>query len=85
DSIVTVKADGDPTGLAHALERHVAGATRVREIEGGAELHIRGTTGVLPRVVAAAESGGYELADLSLSEPTLEDVFINLTGKELRD
>ena len=39
----------------------------------------------MPRVVAAAESGGFELVDLSVAEPSLETVFINLTGKELRE
>ena len=28
---------------------------------------------------------GFSLADLSVAEPTLETVFIGLTGKELRD
>ena len=37
------------------------------------------------RVVAVAEHEGYNITDLSVSEPTLETVFINLTGKELRD
>jgi ABC-2 type transport system ATP-binding protein len=36
-------------------------------------------------VVEAAEAGGFSLADLSVAEPTLETVFIGLTGKELRD
>ena len=40
---------------------------------------------LVPRVVEAAEAGGFSLADLSVAEPTLETVFIGLTGKELRD
>jgi ABC-2 type transport system ATP-binding protein len=36
-------------------------------------------------VITAAEEGGYNISDLSVAEPTLETVFINLTGKELRD
>jgi len=40
---------------------------------------------LLARVIAAAEAGGFEIADISVAEPTLETVFINLTGKELRD
>jgi ABC-2 type transport system ATP-binding protein len=40
---------------------------------------------VLPQVVTAAERRGYRVSDLSVAEPTLETVFINLTGKELRD
>jgi len=39
----------------------------------------------VPRVVNAAESGGFDLIDLAVAEPTLETVFINLTGKELRE
>ncbi len=40
---------------------------------------------MLPRVIAAAEQGGFQLADVSVTEPTLETVFITLTGKDLRD
>jgi ABC-2 type transport system ATP-binding protein len=36
-------------------------------------------------VIGAAEVGGFEIADISVAEPSLETVFINLTGKELRD
>jgi ABC-2 type transport system ATP-binding protein len=39
----------------------------------------------VPRLVLAAERGGFDLNDLSIAEPSLETVFINLTGKELRD
>jgi len=35
--------------------------------------------------VLSAERGGFELIDVSIAEPTLETVFISLTGKELRD
>jgi ABC-2 type transport system ATP-binding protein len=85
DTIVTVRVAGSSDGLAGALEQKVAGTTRVRPVESGAELHVKGTSGVLPRVIAAAEQGGYQLADVSVTEPTLETVFINLTGKDLRD
>ena len=40
---------------------------------------------LIPRIVLAAERGGFDLIDLSVAEPSLETVFINLTGKELRD
>jgi ABC-2 type transport system ATP-binding protein len=48
-------------------------------------VHVKGASSVLPQVVTAAERGGFEVNDLSVAEPTLETVFINLTGKELRD
>jgi ABC-2 type transport system ATP-binding protein len=84
DTIVTVKADGDPDALAARLSEDV-GATRARVVDGGVELHVKGVERLVPRVVGAAESGGFDVVDLSVAEPSLETVFINLTGKELRD
>jgi ABC-2 type transport system ATP-binding protein len=85
DTIVTVKAVGEPEGLAAACTKGVPGVTRTRTIDGGVELHVEGAAHVLPQVVAAAEGAGYQVADLSVAEPSLETVFINLTGKDLRD
>ena len=85
DTIVTVKAAGDQAALAASLAAALVGVTRTRVTEHGVELHVRGGDRLLARCVAAAEEGGYDVEDLSLAEPTLETVFINLTGKELRD
>jgi ABC-2 type transport system ATP-binding protein len=85
DTIVTVKADGDTQALADLFTTSVDGVTRCRPIPGGVELHVKGAERLVPRVVAAADAGGFSLADLSVAEPTLETVFIGLTGKELRD
>src|SRR5690242_7844491 len=85
DTIVVVRADGDAEALAQYLEREVDGVTKSRIVDGGVELHLRQAPRVVPRIVSATEAAGFELADLSVSEPSLENVFINLTGKELRD
>ena len=95
DTIVTVKARGDGEALAASLERGVEGVTRTRVIDGpptpedppttGIELHVKGAERIIPRVVSAAEQAGFELIDLSVAEPSLETVFINLTGKDLRE
>jgi ABC-2 type transport system ATP-binding protein len=85
DTIVTVKAAGDQQRLAEILERDLEGVTRVREAEEALEFHVKGGHGLLARVVAVAEGAGFEVADLSVAEPSLETVFISLTGRELRD
>jgi ABC-2 type transport system ATP-binding protein len=85
DTIVTVKAAGELDVLAKRLSTAIAEVTQTRSIDGGVELHVREAERLLPRVVNAAESAGFELADLSVAEPSLETVFISLTGKELRD
>jgi len=85
DTIVSVKATGDHGRLARVLEEGVEGVTRVREVAGGVELHVKMSERLVPRVVDVVEASGLEVVDLSVAEPSLETVFINLTGKELRD
>jgi ABC-2 type transport system ATP-binding protein len=85
DTLVAVKVDGDLAGLAAAFEDRIDEVTRSRDIDGGLELHVTGADRLVPRIVTVAEQAGYDLVDLSVAEPTLETVFINLTGKELRD
>jgi ABC-2 type transport system ATP-binding protein len=41
--------------------------------------------GLLDRVLRAVRDGGADLRHVSLTPPSLEDVYIHLTGKELRD
>ncbi len=85
DSIVTVSATGELDALARFLQDKIEGITKTQRLDGAVQLHIKGIAGVVPRVVTVAESGGFNITDLSVAEPTLETVFINLTGKELRD
>jgi ABC-2 type transport system ATP-binding protein len=85
DTIVTVSADGKLDELADLLRARVPGVTQATRVDSTVQLGVKGAQGVLPAVVNAAEHGGFTVTDLSIAEPTLETVFINLTGKELRD
>jgi len=85
ETIVTVSAEGDLDALAGILRREVEGVTQTQRVDSTVLLHVRGASGVLPQVVTSAERGGFAVSDLSVAEPTLETVFIHLTGKELRD
>jgi ABC-2 type transport system ATP-binding protein len=85
DTIVTVKADGNADALAALLSQQLSEVTNTRPVDGGVELHVKGAERLVPRVVAAAEGGDFDVIDLSVSEPSLETVFISLTGKELRE
>ena len=84
DTVVKVSADGDLAPLARHLES-LAGVRCVKVVDGSLQLHVEGSAGVLPRLIAHTEAGGFTVTDLSMTEPTLETVFINLTGKELRE
>jgi ABC-2 type transport system ATP-binding protein len=86
DTVLTVRTSSRTEELAKLLKSQVEGAVRTRLIDGGVELFVRNPGhGLLPRVVNVAEDAGIVVNDLSVSETTLETVFISLTGKELRD
>ncbi|MDQ6614897.1 MAG: ATP-binding cassette domain-containing protein [Actinomycetota bacterium] len=85
DSIVTVHASGDLDELALLLEKEVLGVTSVSQVDDSLRVHVKGASSVVPPIVTSAERSGFQVQDLSVAEPTLETVFINLTGKDLRD
>jgi ABC-2 type transport system ATP-binding protein len=85
DTVVTVHASGDPERLVSVLSG-VDGVSGASSAAGAVLVNLRGGgKGVLPRLFTAAESAGIDVDDVSIAEPTLETVFISLTGKELRD
>jgi ABC-2 type transport system ATP-binding protein len=86
DTVVKVSSDTalDLTAMSSYLGT-MAGACGSRVVDHSVQVSFRGIAGVLPRIVDHAERGGYTLTDLSVTEPTLETVFISLTGKDLRE
>lgn len=82
ENVITVSVEGtfDLHGLA--LLEGVLGA---RVDAGRAELRVARTDEVLPRVVSTVREAGARVEDLNVHRPTLEDVFVSLTGRHLRD
>ena len=56
-----------------------------RETDGGYELRVGSVQAVLPSLLAIASTRGIEWSELSTHSATLEDVFVALTGRELRE
>jgi ABC-2 type transport system ATP-binding protein len=84
DTVVRVSTDGDQQALAASLGT-MEGATHADVGDGVVRVYLRGVSGALPKVVDAADAAGFAVTDLSINEPTLETVFITLTGKDLRE
>ena len=84
DTIVHIQATGDLGQLAKHLLETVEGASDAKVVDGRVQLWASGGS-LLPRIIDAAEAMGADVTDLSVSEPSLETVFINLTGKDLRE
>ena len=85
DTIVRVGSDGDLRRLAAALAA-MDGTRSAHVTDGGVLLYVSGPVArTLPRIFTVAAANGFAVNDLSVTEPTLEAVFITLTGKDLRD
>jgi ABC-2 type transport system ATP-binding protein len=85
DTIVTVKVTNEGERLAEALTKELEGVVSSRVVDNVVSMHVQGGERLVPRVVNVAESVSVEILDLGVTEPSLETVFINLTGKELRE
>jgi len=64
-------------GNALVLEKHLAGATLQVYVDHGDE--------ALPAVLRVVGQGQHPAKTVQLSRPTLDDVFLKLTGRSLRD
>ena len=84
DTILMLRTDGDPEAL-RALVADTAGVASASVVEGEVMVATRESDGLLPRLIQLAEANGFPVRDVSVNEPTLETVFITLTGKELRE
>ena len=61
------------------------GVVDAREVDGAYVLHSQRPPQTIVSMVKHLESHGNELVSLEISSPSLEDVFIELTGRRLRD
>jgi len=85
DTIVTTRTNGVPDAFATLLEAELEGVRRTRVADGAVQADVQGASQLLPKIIHIAERHGLEVLDLSIAEPTLETVFINMTGNDLRD
>jgi ABC-2 type transport system ATP-binding protein len=87
DSITLTPANADG-GLTDELRRVVADQPFVREVaieRGEVRLYVENGTATLPKIFTLLESKGIQLESVSLSQPSLDDVFLKQTGRSLRD
>jgi ABC-2 type transport system ATP-binding protein len=85
DTVVSVSADGNLDALAELLRTGVPDVADVTRVDGTIVVETRAKQGLVPTVFELAERNGFTISDVSVTEPTLETVFINLTGKDLRE
>ncbi len=81
-SIYELDLRTSPEALQRDLEK-LPEVTKVETTSQGLRILANNAEGLLPQVVSAASA--YGLRDMRITEPTLETVFIRLTGRDLRE
>ena len=81
--VVTVTVPAAEAARAAAVARRVDGAREV--VVAGPALHVSADPGIGAGVVLALGTAGVPMADLTVTRPTLDDVFLTLTGRSLRE
>lgn len=71
--------------VANGKLRSLDGVADCREVEGAYVLHSTSPPQTIVALVKQLEAEGNELQSLEMASPSLEDVFIELTGHRLRD
>ncbi len=59
--------------------------TKLKSYDSNIELTTKNGSKAIPRIIDIAKKGGITVDSTMLQRPTLEDVFIRLTGKAIRD
>ena len=84
EDVIIARVDGDPAGALHA----VRGLTGVSSADlHGDELTIAAADGaaVISPVAVALSGGGVAVRSLTLRTPSLDDVFLELTGNRIQE
>jgi ABC-2 type transport system ATP-binding protein len=84
DSLIEFSLRDGERLAAEALDA-LSGVVRVNAGESSVVLHVRATHESLPALLDLVRRSGLALGDLRTHRPTLEDVFVSLTGRHLRD
>ncbi|PVZ96345.1 ABC transporter [Amnibacterium flavum] len=76
----------DPSRAGDAAERLKAAGSTEPEIDGASvQARVPGAGSVLAGLLRSLDSVGVELASIDVRRPTLDDVFLTVTGRSLRE
>jgi len=75
---------GDPKALAALIKRRRLPGS-LKERDGTLEITTKNGSQAIPKIIEMAKDAGIGVDSVTLNRPTLEDVFINLTGKAIRE
>jgi ABC-2 type transport system ATP-binding protein len=83
--LVEFSVSGNSNGTALDTWRTLPGVESVRHDDGLVNLNVREPHRTIPALLDAVESQGSQLLHLTTRQASLEDVFVRLTGRHLRE
>jgi ABC-type multidrug transport system ATPase subunit len=83
-SVITLTSASDGQALSGILASE-GGAERVVEAKDGVHVYVRDASAMLPVLIKLANAHGIALDRVTYTEPTLDDVFLLHTGRQLRE
>jgi ABC-2 type transport system ATP-binding protein len=84
DTLITLTIEGDPAPLAEQA-RGLDGVRAVEQEENMVRVFATRAEGILATLVQAATALGLHVRDAASQPPSLETVFLSLTGREYRE
>jgi len=82
ETVIELRLEAPDAALVERL-RALPGVASAQPVGDSIRVLTRSQDGVLPRILAEANNAG--LQDMTMTKPTLETVFISLTGRDLRE
>lgn len=78
--IISLQFAGDSERIANYLEK-LAGVEKIEQVGGGFRLYVQSGSEVIPRIFSSLNGDHLLLSNMSWNTPSLEDVYVNLTGR----
>ena len=74
----------NPRAEAKTALARIAGIREIQEVDGGVAVYAQDAPALVPQIVLALNQAHLEIAELTLTHPTLDDVFMKFTGRKMR-
>jgi ABC-2 type transport system ATP-binding protein len=85
DRIVATASDPGSSATLASLAAALPGARDIVRTESTVDVRLDDAPAALPELVVAAHLAGVTLREVQAFQPTLDDVFLTLTGRSLRE
>jgi ABC-2 type transport system ATP-binding protein len=76
--------NGSANALAKQVLSSISGISEIMDTDGGMTVYAKNASALIPDIVRAFDARALKLSSISLSRPSLDDVFLKHTGRRIR-